>query len=171
MRILLAIALLVATGLHAESIKDWAAAQGTTDLNALRVMAQTPYILVGFTQEKTNITARTQWDRQKRQALQFVKDNAAVDPSAYNDTGAIRAKIGTWLATMTAVERDGLFKDIIPVFWIAYDEFRASAAWSEDAVTETIVIPSRAIYQAPWQVNGWDVATVRNKVALREALK
>ena len=141
----------------AEIKVDWQAwsADFGPDMGRYVKLILQPSIIISYTVAITNVTSREQWDRQKRTALKYVAAQAGILEAERNDVAAIRVRLTTWLAGLTALERDTQFKDMIPVFWIAYNEMRTGSAWTEDVDEATIVIPPRAIRISKAQNEGW----------------
>ena len=147
---------LLTCSVKAETLTDWIASQPERDTLRLVKLSLTKPV-VGVTAPNIQPVVRDQWDVQKRKALRYVRTEAGITFAELRNGGVVRNKIAVWVRGLATVnDKTDNLATYIPVFWIAYDEYRDVDVSGEDDEVEYIDIGSQPILGlSPAETNGW----------------
>ena len=100
---------------------------------------------------------REQWDTQKRKALRYVMTEAGLVFADLKTAATVRNKIGLWVRGLATVnDKTDVLATYVPVFWMAYDEYRDRDISTEDDDTKMVPQPDIIVYgDSPAMANGW----------------
>ena len=137
-------------------LSDWIAAQRERDTLRLLAMAfARPR--VGTTGPDLKTRPRGIWEVQRRKALRYVMTHAGLVFAELQNALTVRNKIVVWVRNLATVnDKTDALSTYIPVFWIAYVDFRDRDVSGEDDDAETYDAGSLPVYgDSPAVANGW----------------
>lgn len=138
------------------TLADWIKTQTERDTLRLVVLAiKRPR--VGTTSSDIKTEPRDQWTSQKRHALRYVMAQAGLVFADLQQAVIVSKKIGLWVRGLPSVDaKTDMLATYIPVFWMAYEEFRARDISGEDDAKDTYDAGSFPMYgDSPAIANGW----------------
>ena len=138
------------------TIKEWVSTQSNKNTLSL--------VIAAFKQPRTGTTPpdivqvpREQWDSQKRSAIRYVMAQAEIAFADLQNAVTVRNKLALWVRGLAEVnDKTDVLATYIPVFWLAYDEYRSTDISEENDDTYPVDEGSQPIYgDSPAVANDW----------------